>query len=352
MDFFERQRRLKGFGDSSQRKLEEASVLIAGVGGLGCPVALYLAAAGVGEMILVDGDRVSASNLHRQVLFGVSDIGAFKAESAATKLSSMYPDTHVIFSNTWIRHDNLTEWINDADIIVDATDNFSARYLLNDCGRIFNKPVVHGSVLGFEGQLTVFHYPDRAQGFDLRHFMPVPPTPNEVPACNEEGVLGVLPGVIGTLMAAEAIKVLTGAGTVLSGVVKHFDLRTQQWYDVNFKRSDNVALTMNWKEVEVVHADSRPCANENVNGFAEAILIDVREPGEIMEDDPVQGINIPLGELKSRQEEWKDLPAICFFCHSGTRSKKAMSIVNELYPEIQVSHLEGGINYNEMIQGK
>ncbi len=352
MDFFERQRRLKGFGDSSQRKLEEASVLIAGVGGLGCPVALYLAAAGVGEMILVDGDRVSASNLHRQVLFGVSDIGAFKAETAASKLSSLYPATDIKFSNAWISKENLTEWINDADIVVDATDNFSARYLLNDGGRIFNKPVVHGSVLGFEGMLTVFHFPDHLTGFDLRHFMPVPPAPDEVPACNEEGVIGVLPGIIGTLMAAEAIKVLTGTGTVVSGVVKHFDLLTQQWYDVNFSRNDNVKLTMDWNDLETVHSDAGPCTMNARTGYLDAFLIDVREPGEVMDDDPVKGLNIPLGELKSRQEEWKDLPAICFFCQSGTRSKKAMSIVNELYPEIQVTHLEGGIKYNEIIQGK
>lgn len=343
MDFFDRQRRLAGFGDAAQEKLKDAAVLIAGVGGLGCPVALYLAAAGVGKILLVDGDKVSLTNLHRQILFGVKDVGQFKAQTAAEKLSEMYPHCSIHFYNEWVQPENLMNWLPAVDVVVDATDNFPSRFLLNDAARDVDKPLVHGSVIGFEGLLSVFHYPDAKQGFDFRDFLSDPPAPDEVPTCGEEGVLGVVPGVIGTLMAAEVIKILSNTGIVLSGTVKHFDLRTQQWYDVQLRKNDSGLQEKKWEVEQMIRSDVKGCNVEVRQVSGSALVIDVREPDEVDENDPIKGLNIPMGELRRRADEWSSAPEIHLFCQTGSRSGRAIRIVQELAPEVIVTHLEGGI---------
>ena len=343
MDFFDRQRRLKGFGAEKQGLLAKATVLIAGMGGLGCPAALYLAAAGVGKMILIDDDTVHPTNLHRQILFGVDDIGQPKAAVAAARLSAMYPECKVLHYVSRADLPTLQPLMNTVDVLIDATDNFSARYLLNDVCGVTNVPLVHGSVLGYEGQFTVFHYPDTSNGFDYRHLVPVRPGANEIPSCGEEGVLGVLPGIIGTMMAAETIKIITNLGEVMSGKVKHFDLRTQQWYEIKLRHEELMGLPGNWEEIHQEDA-MVDCNAEIENLTAGQLLIDVREPGEICNDDPLKGINIPLGSLRQNAALWSGYSSIVLFCQSGNRSRKAIDIIRSISPLIQVSHIEGGID--------
>ena len=342
MDFFDRQRRLKGFGAEKQELLAKATVLIAGVGGLGCPAALYLAAAGVGHLILVDHDTVHPSNLHRQILFGADDIDQPKASVAAARLSAMYPGIQISYHVTAANILLLQHMMESIDVLIDATDNFSSRYLLNDIALVSNTPLVHGSVLGFEGQFTVFHYPDASNGFDYRHWVPVRPDANEIPSCGEEGVLGVLPGIIGTMMAAETIKIITNLGEVMSGMVKHFDLRTQQWYGIKLLHEKLMGLPKDWSEIK--QDSTLDCAAENENLYSGELLIDVREPNEICENEPLKGVNIPLGSLRQHAERWSGYSSVVLFCQSGNRSRKAIDVILSISPHIHVSHIEGGID--------
>lgn len=342
MDFFDRQRRLNGFGASGQEKLGQSTVLIAGTGGLGCPVALYLAAAGTGKIILVDGDTVDPSNLHRQILFGVEDIGRKKASTAAGHLQKMYPHLVVQSADSWITPGLLKDLIMEVDVIVDATDNFDTRFLLNDFARIYRKPLVHGAVLGFEGLFSVFQYPDPERGFDYRHLVSEKPPAGEIPACGEDGVLGVLPGIIGTHMAAEAIKIVTGTGEVISGIVSHFDLRSQRWYNISLQKNARIKLAET--EADLVAGNDRSdCDSGQKWQLQGELLVDVREPGEICADDPVTGLNIPLADIRSRRAEWENYTQIVVFCQSGSRSKRAMQTMQQIAPGIKISHLEGGI---------
>lgn len=346
MNLFERQQRLKGFGEEGQERLSRATVLIAGLGGLGCPVALYLAAAGIGGLVLADGDVVDASNLHRQILFGVNDIGKNKAITAAEKLSQRYPALQIRPVSRYLAPEGLEELLQPVDLLVDATDQFPVRYLLNDACRLAGKPLVQGTVSGYEGTCSVYHYPDSSLGFDYRHAYPRMPEPGEIPTCSEEGVLGVLPGIIGTMMAGEVIKIIARTGIVLSGKLLHYDLRSSSVYTVTLEKS-SLKLPDSWRELAAFHGAAKaaatmacPPAVSHGNG---SCYIDVREPHEIMPDDPIRGVNIPLAELDARQEEWATFSCITVYCQTGIRSRQAVRKIKSMRPDITVHHLEGGI---------
>lgn len=343
MDFFDRQRRLKGFGDQGQSMLAKASVLIAGVGGLGCPVALYLAAAGVGELILADGDVVDASNLHRQVLFGVQDMGKNKAVAAAAKLQTMYPSLRINAIDQNLDTLIIKEHIGNVRVVVDASDRFEIRYVLNDCCYLANVPLVQGAVSGYEGTCSVFHYPTVSEGFDYRHVFPESPRPGEIPTCEEEGVLGVLPGVIGTMMAGEVIKIISGVGEVLSGKMLHYDLRSQQTYHIRLSRQ-RVKHPASWEDILPQPAVCRQLQSESEIGESERVFIDVRDPGEIDDDQPLKGLNIPLSSLINRRHEWECFPRLTVYCQSGVRSELAVRKMKELRPDLDIVQLEGGVN--------
>ena len=205
---------LPEIGEAGQQRLKESSILLVGTGGLGSPAALYLAAAGVGRIGLVDGDRVDESNLQRQVLYGVSDRGEAKAEAAARRLADLNPEIEIEAHNTLLTPENAFEIVANYDMVLDGADNFSTRYLCNDLSIMLKKPLVHGSIFKFEGQVSVFGY---EEGPCYRCIYPEPPPEGTVPSCGEIGVLGVLPGIIGTLQATEAIKLMLGLGTSLAG---------------------------------------------------------------------------------------------------------------------------------------
>lgn len=239
---YTRQTILKGFGLVGQQKLAKAKVLVIGAGGLGVPVLTYLNAMGVGKIGVVDNDIVSITNLHRQVLYGQSDVGQSKVIAALEKLKAQNSETEIQVYNAFLTTKNALEIISDYDIVVDTSDNFPTRYLVNDACVILKKPFIYGALHGYEGQVSVFNYEN---GPTYRCFFPNMPKENEVPNCNEHGVLGIIPGIIGNLQALEAVKVITGIGEVLSGKLLIFDGLSQSYQKIKFKlQSENLEIKM------------------------------------------------------------------------------------------------------------
>ncbi|RMI26214.1 MAG: molybdopterin-synthase adenylyltransferase MoeB, partial [Calditrichaeota bacterium] len=232
------------FGIEGQQKLKAARVLVVGTGGLGSPLLLYLAAAGVGTLGIVDFDVVEDSNLHRQVLFNQQDLGMPKVEAAKKRLMALNPHIEVVTYNTRLTSANALEIIRDYDVVADGTDNFPTRYLVNDACVLLGKPNVYASIFQFEGQVSVFNYVDKngEVGPNYRCLYPEPPPPGLVPNCAEGGVLGVLPGIIGCLQANEVIKVITGIGEPLSGRLLIFDALKFEVRILKFKRDENNPL--------------------------------------------------------------------------------------------------------------
>jgi len=230
-DPYLRQRVLAGFGNDGQRALTDARVAIVGVGGLGCPAALYLAAAGVGHLTLIDSDSVSDSNLHRQILYGPADVGRAKVEAAAAALGVLTPGVHVSSVKSRLTPENAPETLSDHDVVVDATDTFGSRLTVADAAAALGVPVAWGAVQGWFGQVTVF---DGAVG--LRDIFPVEPPP-DFGVCDAGGVLGTLCGQVGTAMATEAVKLLTGVGVPLTGVLSVIDAREGRWRDLDVRRA-------------------------------------------------------------------------------------------------------------------
>ena len=222
-------------GSMGQRRLMDASVLLVGAGGLGSPLAMYLAAAGVGKIGIVDFDDVDITNLHRQLLHGMGDIGRPKVDSAEDTIREINPDAEIVKINKHINSENAMEIAEDFDILIDGTDNFPTRYLINDLGVLMNKPVVHGSIFMFDGQVTTFL---PGQGC-YRCLYPAPPPPGMVPSCAEAGVLGVLPGIVGSLMATEAIKLILGVGKPLVNRLLMVDALDMDMRTVKIRRDPN-----------------------------------------------------------------------------------------------------------------
>jgi len=232
-------------GNNGQLKLKNARVLVIGAGGLGSPLLLYLIAAGVGNIGIVDFDTVDESNLQRQILFNTSDVGKNKAETAALKLLALNPYINITPYNLKLSSDNAFEIFKNYDIVADGTDNFATRYLVNDACVLFEKINVFASIYRFEGQVSVFNLPEKEglRGPNYRDVFPAPPPPGAVPNCAEAGVLGVLPGIIGAMQASEVIKIITGIGEPLSGKIFVFDTLSMQSRIVKFSKDPNNPLT-------------------------------------------------------------------------------------------------------------
>lgn len=340
---------LANIGLEGQLKLKNARVLVIGAGGLGCPVLLYLAAAGVGTLGIVDADIVDESNLQRQVLYGMDDVGTAKTTAAVRRLAALNPHVHCIEYSTRLTAENALDILNNFDIIVDGSDNFLTRYLLNDACVILGKPLVFGSIFTFEGQVSVFNYEG---GPTYRCLYPEPPAPGDVPSCSEAGVLGVLPGIIGSLQANEVIKIITGIGEVLSGKLFLMDALTLSTTTLQFQRNPAVAavtalidyeefcgLTFSVPEVRtmsVKELHDRLTRGENI------CIIDVREPHEYALCN-LGGILLPLGELEHRVSEIPVANLIVVHCHKGARSAQAVHLLSTRYGLSNVVSLEGGI---------
>jgi molybdopterin/thiamine biosynthesis adenylyltransferase/rhodanese-related sulfurtransferase len=326
---------LEGFGEEAQLKLKNAKVLVVGAGGLGCPALLYLSAAGVGSIGIIDDDVVNESNLQRQILFNTEDIGKQKVIVAGEKLRRQNPCIKIETHFKRVSKENALSIITNYDLVIDGSDNFATRYLLNDVCIILNKPLVYGAIHKFEGQVSVFNYKN---GPTYRCLFPEPPNEGEMPACGEIGVLGVLPGIIGTLQATEAIKIITGIGEPLSGKLLSFDLLSNSFSTFEFEADEKNRLITELTD----HAFS--CETNSISlGQLQILkkpvqLIDVREKTEFMVKN-LNGINIPVSEIKKRISELKPELLTVVHCKSGVRSKKAIEIIKEYYPEIEIYNL-------------
>jgi len=342
-------------GAEGQRLLKQARVLVAGAGGLGSASALYLAAAGVGTLGLVDHDVVDASNLQRQVIHGESTLGMPKVESAARRLRDLNPHVRIELHHTRLTRHNALNIIRDYDLVVDGTDNFPARYLLNDACVLLGKPLVYGSVFRFEGQVSVFGLAD---GPCYRCLLPEPPPPNSVPSCAEAGVLGVLPGTIGTLQATEALKLILGAGDVLSGRLLLYDALDMTFNTITLpKRASCLACGDNPTITELIDYDAfcgvsgDPIPAEQTPRQIKArldtgeplILLDVREPFELQISRLDSARNIPMSEINAR---WQEIPRdqpVVVFCHTGVRSANLIAALREAGYD-NLINLTGGID--------
>jgi adenylyltransferase/sulfurtransferase len=323
-------------GEAGQEKLKAASVLVIGAGGLGSPVGLYLAAAGVGRIGLVDFDDVDASNLHRQVLYGTSDVGRPKTEAAKARLQDLNPDITIDTHNSALTSDNALGIIKQYDVIVDGTDNFATRYLVNDACVLLGKPNVYGSIFRFEGQASVFSSED---GPCYRCLYPEPPPPHLVPSCAEGGVLGVLPGVIGTIQATETIKLLTGIGETLIGRLLLFDALRMSFRTLRLKQQHDAHAAI----TGLIDYDQfcNPANLHEVTEIGDAIVIDVREPYEWDAGHIDRARLIPLGDLPNRLHELPRDADVVFYCQTGGRSARALDIARDA-GLTRAKHLRGG----------
>ncbi|MEA5256798.1 molybdopterin-synthase adenylyltransferase MoeB [Arcicella aquatica] len=350
MDFqrYNRQIILPEIGLAGQQQLNDAKVLVIGAGGLCCPILQYLVAAGVGNIGIVDADVVSISNLQRQILYTTADIDKKKVEVAKERLLAINPNVNIQTFPVNLSADNALELFAKYDIIVDGSDNFATRYLVNDASVILNKPFVSGSIFKFEGQVSVFNFQD---GPTYRCLYAEPPTAGSVPNCAEIGVIGTLAGIIGTMQAAEVIKMITGAGEVLSGKLLMFDMLTMRSQIIKFKAIPENKQIKNLVDYQILCGDF-PVENSNVidiqrleQWIAEQRdfqLIDVRNPHEF-ERDNIGGINIPLDDLLESIDEINLEKTIVFCCQTGLRSAKAIELLKSVSIEGTFLNLSGGI---------
>jgi len=342
MNRYSRQVILPEVGLTGQAKLTAASVLVVGAGGLGSPVLLYLAAAGVGRLGIIDADKVDVTNLQRQVLYVTEDEGKSKAETAAKRLSALNPEINIDTYPVWLSKDNALEIFSSYDIIVDGSDNFATRYLVNDACVILNKPLVFGSIFKFEGQVTVFNYKG---GPTYRCLFPEPPAAGEVPNCSEIGVIGVLPGIIGTLQANEVIKIILEKGDVLSGVLYMYDALSNDIQKLKVFKDPVASVVTELGTYEEVCETSPDIDKKTFDAWIEKNvvyqLIDVREPHEF-EQKNIGGELIPMNTIKDNLNRIREDIPVIVHCQMGGRSRK---IVDFLYEKgfKNVYNLKGGL---------
>lgn len=353
-------------GMIGQKKLRAASVLVIGAGGLGCPISLYLTAAGIGRLGLVDFDVVDRTNLQRQILYGESMIGVPKVEAAAERLKDLNPDVEIETYSVKLTSENALQIMSDYDIIVDGTDNFPTRYLTNDAAVILGKPYVYGSIFRFEGQVSVFlsqPFNSFDRGPCYRCLFPAPPPPGAVPSCAEGGVLGVLPGIVGAIQTAEAIKLILGIGEPLIGKMMLIDTLRMEFRTVKIRRNPNCPVCgdnptirelIDYEEFcglrrgEVPESDDMFIAPQKLKRKIDAgeplLLLDVREPEELeISEFPHPYKNIPVDDLPERVNELDLTTDIVIFCRNDMRSRLAAQMLNRLgFTRVKV--LKGGIN--------
>lgn len=325
---YRRHIQLEEVGISGQQKLGSAKVLVIGAGGLGCPILQYLAASGIGTLGIVDHDTVSLSNLHRQILYTTNDIGNNKALVAQQKLQALNSEILIEAYPTVLTVDTCLDLIKRYDIVVDGSDNFVTRYLINDACLLLDKPMVFGALYKFEGQVSVFNHKN---GPSYRCLFPNPPAAGEVPNCNEIGVLGVLPGIIGLLQANEVLKIILEIGEVLSGKVLYINTLNYQQRILKFSRNEAVINSVKKNpKPEAVATDDCIFTNSmslaSLEDDSNILWIDVREVGEtpIIKDENI--LNAPLSSFEITTDIQNDGRKKIFFCQSGIRSQKATQL--------------------------
>jgi molybdopterin/thiamine biosynthesis adenylyltransferase/rhodanese-related sulfurtransferase len=355
---YQRQIQLKEIGQMGQDKIAQAKVLVVGAGGLGCPALLYLAAAGVGTIGIVDFDVVEMSNLQRQILYTVDDIGKSKAFTAAKKIEALNPEIKISVYNFQITNKNAFKILENYDVIIDGSDNFATRYLINDACVLLNKPLIYGAVLRFEGQIGVFNLADKKTKIktNYRDLFPKSPDLDSAISCNDVGVLGVIPGIIGTMQATEALKIITGVGKPLANKIISYNALENSFYDfeicsnknqiVDFPKSKIAFLDFNydWFCAPNLDIDTLSTKEFDILRKQEKIsIIDVREKEELPMVDEFAFTLIPLSEFEKRVSTISTENKIVVFCKSGQRSAKAIQILKEKFPDCNAYNLAGGI---------
>lgn len=350
---YERQLLLPGWGIDGQKKLADARVLVVGAGGLGCPALTYLAAAGIGRLGIIDPDTVSVSNLHRQPLYGHEALGCKKVQVARTKLLDLNPECRIDIYEVAFQVKNAYSIANEYDLIIDATDTFPVRYLINDVAVVLGKPFISAAIFQYDGQLSVFNArrSDGSLGPTYRCLYPKMPGKGAVPNCAEAGVIPTLPGILGTLQAQEAIKIITGIGEPLIGRLLIVDALSGAWTSRDCLRND--AVVAGTRVLEESEYMLNACESETVREISasdlrrmlettEVTLVDVREKWE-RQIVNLGGIHIPHDEIFRRATEIrKDYPIIVY-CKSGGRSLKAAKTLIEQLGFMNVASLQGGI---------
>jgi len=347
---------LENFGIDAQLKLKKARVLVIGAGGLGCPALLYLSAAGVGTIGIVDDDTIDESNLQRQVLYASADVGKQKAEVAAEKLKNLNPFIKITTYPFRLTSENCLSIIQEYDIVLDGSDNFPTRYLVNDACVLADKPLVYGSILKYEGQLSVFNLlSGKQRSTNYRDLFPEPPRAELIPNCEQAGVLGVLPGIIGSMMAAETLKVITAIGEPVMNQLIIFDLLTVEITRIKipdrnarnsihtlidyalFCGTENTISMMNTlKEFTVQELKDALELNEDFQ------LIDVRESYE-REQANIGGEHIPMAEVPLRINQLESTKKVIVYCRSGVRSANIIHWLESNYELTNLYNLKGGI---------
>jgi len=326
---------LSEIGQQGQGRISNAKVLVIGAGGLGCPVLQYLTAAGIGTIGVIDFDTVEVSNLQRQVLFGTSSLGINKAIAAKQRLEDLNDSISIIAYPEKLTPKNAVNLFSQYDIIVDGSDNFETRYLVNDASIITNKPLVFGAIFKFEGQVSVFNY---TIGPSYRCLFPIPPKNNAVPNCSEIGVLGVLPGIIGSMQANEVLKIILGIGDVLSGQLLFYNALTSKVSTLKVNRNEAIIQSVleeksnfhnkqinNNCEIEVLELSIDDIISEENIQF-----IDIRELHEQPKIENIKVSHIPLSQLEQSLSKINSDKKKVLFCQSGVRSKQATRILNKL----------------------
>ncbi len=344
-----------------QRRLKSARVLLVGTGGLGSPLALYLAAAGVGTIGLVDLDVVDESNLQRQIIHFTQDVGRPKLQSAIEKIQAINPHVHVIPFETRLTSENALDILRDFDIVVDGTDNFPTRYLVNDACVLLGKPNVYGSIFRFEGQASVFW---AQHGPCYRCLYPEPPPPGLVPSCAEGGVLGILPGLIGLVQATETVKLILGAGEPLIGRLLLLDALKMRWRELKLRKDPNCPVCgenptihdlIDYAEFCGIRGEEAPTQAGDLPSITPQelrarldrgepiVVLDVREPFELEISRLPEAIHIPMNEVAERVHELSDAHEIVVMCRSGGRSAQITRLLQAMGFQ-RVKNLTGGIN--------
>lgn len=347
-----------------QEKLVQSTVLLIGAGGLGSPLGLYLAAAGVGKLGIVDFDTVDFTNLQRQIIHRTEDVGVLKVDSAKARIHAINPDVQVTTYNTRLSRANVLGIIKDYDIVIDGTDNFQTRYLVNDACVFKKKPNIYGSIFRFDGQATVF---SPFKGPCYRCLFPEPPPPGMVPSCAEGGVFGVLPGIIGVIQATEAIKLIIGKGESLVGRLLLYNALTMKFREVTLRRNpecpvcgDHPTITelIDYEQFCGIGRGQEAAPGASIDGVEnldpaqakdllakqpKTVLLDVREPHEY-DIVHIEGARlIPLSELHLRTNELDTAETILVHCHHGPRSQQAVKILQH-FGFKKLKHLHGGID--------
>lgn len=350
MNRFERQQILPEMGQEGQDRLHQSSILIIGAGGLGCPAISYLAAAGVGRLGIVDGDKVSVSNLNRQTLFGQANLGQNKAMAAAEHIRHQYPDLLVKAHPLFLDNHNAAQLLGDYDLIIDGSDNIGTRYLLSDACFLLGRPLVYGAIYQYEGQLTVFE--NKPDSITYRDMYPMMPSPDEIPSCASAGVLGVLPGIIGSMQAAEAIKFICKIGTPLIGQLLYYNLKDHSTRLLKLSHHPKAEQNRPTNVTEMQNQNYQLNCQNNLEidwtsafKLADAfpsLFIDLRHPQPDQPEIPEAYACVTVSDLNGHLDKLNQYRYLFVFCYHGISSRPVAQSLRQNYNHLNSFSISGG----------